>query len=261
MSRPPQFVEALLALPIPALALFVIAFWGLIALAVHRLLVPWITRHKAEAFGKFEAEVAAQLGIVLGLLLSFNAVTVWEQSTAARDATMAEASALRDIADLLPEIAPLQRDKVRTALQVYLAYVVHTEWPSLGNRPAGISRPAALRALAQLARASGEEELRDAVAAAIKARDDRIRIASARMLPARWTIVMVLGALTLLSVGLVHAEYRRARAVALAMLSFAIASCFVVLMAQARPFLGALAIQPTELVTLHDELDAPAVAH
>jgi CHASE2 domain-containing sensor protein len=74
------------------------------------------------------------------------------------------------------------------------------------------------------------------------------------MLPARWSLVVVLGALTVLAVGLVHAEHRRARAIAVGLVSFGIACCFLVLFLHARPFLGVLALNPTELSALVAEL-------
>jgi hypothetical protein len=41
------------------------------------------------------------------------------------------------------------------------------------------------------------------------------------------------------------------------MVAFAIASCFVILLVQVRPFLGSLALQPTELQALNGELASP----
>lgn len=244
---PPIFVEKLLALPLPLMGALVLGVWALIATLVHRVLVPWIAGHDGSKIGRFEAEVASQLGIVLGLLLSFNAVTVWEQSGAAREATLAEASALREVHELLPDLPADQQEPLRGSLAAYLDYVIHDEWPRLGTENPGLNKPDSLRTLARLGRASGNDDLHDAVADAVKARDDRIRIATSRMLPARWGIVGVLGTLALLSVGLIHADNRRARAVAVGMVAFAIASCFLVLMAQTRPFLGSLALKPTEL--------------
>jgi len=254
VTGPPRFVEWIIDLPIPLLALIVLGAWAAIAVLVHQVLVPWIAGPDGRTLGKFEAEVASQLGIILGLLLSFNALNVWEQSSAARDATLAEASALREIADLVPELSPELQPQVRNALRGYLEYVIGTEWPQLGRGSLALERPASLRSLTHLARASGNEDLHDAVAAAVNAREQRIRIATNRMLPARWTIVSVLGGLALLAIGLVHAEHRRARAVAIGMLTFAIASCFLVLLVQVRPFLGVLALKPTELSALAGEL-------
>jgi hypothetical protein len=254
VTGPPRFVEWIIDLPIPLLALIVLGAWAAIAVLVHRVLVPRIAGPDGRTLGRFEAEVASQLGIILGLLLSFNALNVWEQSSAARDATLAEASALREVADLVPELPPELQPQVRSTLRGYLEYVIGTEWPQLGRGSLVIAKPAPLRALTHLARASGNEDLHDAVAAAVTAREQRIRIATNRMLPARWTIVIVLGGMALLAIGLVHAEHRRARAVAIGMLTFAIASCFLVLLVQVRPFLGVLALKPTELSALAGEL-------
>ena len=254
MISPPRFVELFLGLSLPMLALIVLAFWGLIAIAVHRVIVPRIAGSDGHKLGKFEAEVASQLGIVLGLLLSFNAVTVWEQSGAARDATLAEASALREVHELSPELSPGQQPPLRSALARYLAHLIEDEWPQLGSGHLPLDKPSALRELARLGRSDGVDDLHDAIAAAAKAREDRIRIASSRMLPARWTIVIILGALALLAIGLVHSEHRRARAVAIGMVSFAIAACFIVLLVQVRPVLGSLALHPVELRTLAAEV-------
>lgn len=254
MTVPPQFVESLLSLPVPLLALIVMLAWGGMALLVHRILVPRIAGADGSRIGRFEAEVASQLGIVLGLLLSFNAVTVWEQSGAARDATLAEASALRNVADLLPELPPETSGQVHMQLRLYLSYLIGVEWPLLGRGTLTPQKPSPLRELVHISRHSGDADLHEAIADAAKAREERIRVSKARMLPARWTIVIILGVLALLAVGLIHAENRRARAVAVGMVAFAIASCFIVLMVQARPFLGALALQPVELESLNSEL-------
>lgn len=254
MTEPPRFIESFLALPLPLVAFTVIAIWAAIGVLVHRVLVPRLAGADGRLIGKFEGEVAAQLGLVLGLLLSFNAVTVWEQSSTARDATMAEASALREVAELIPELKSADQATVRGELEVYLEHVIRNEWPQLGSGAPRLKKPAALRFLTRFARASGNQDLHDAVTAAGRAREDRIRIATARMLPARWGIVIILGILTLVAVGLIHAEYRRARAIAISLVAFAIAACFVVLIIQARPFLGTLALKPTELRALVAEL-------
>lgn len=257
MAAAPRFIENFVGLPIPLLALIVVLAWGVVALVIHYVLVPRIAGADGRLIGHFEAEVASQLGIVLGLLLSFNAVTVWEQSGAARDAVLTEASALRAVADLAPELPPAQGAEVRERLHAYLDYVINVEWPQLGHGVLSLGKPESLRALTRVGRASGDQDLHDAIGEAVKGREARIRIAAARMLPARWTIVVILGALALLAIGLIHAENRRARAVAVGMVAFAIASCFVILLVQVRPFLGSLALQPTELEALNGELASP----
>jgi hypothetical protein len=59
--------------------------------------------------------------------------------------------------------------------------------------------------------------------------------------------VGVLGILTLLGVGLIHAESRRPRRIALGMVSVGISCCFVILFAYTRPYIGQFAIKPDDL--------------
>lgn len=256
LASPPAFVDGLLALPLALLAALVLGFWALLTWAVHWF-VPRIGGPDGARLGRFEPEVAAQLGLVFGLLLSFNAVTVWEQSAAARDAVLAEASGLREVAELVAELPAEQRLSARGSLRAYLSHLIEAEWPQLRTADVRLDKPAALKSLAAIARTSGNDDLHDAVTDAVKAREDRIRVATRRMLPARWTVVIILAALTIVAVGFVHAEHARARAIALGMVAFGIASCFIVLLAHIRPFVGVLALQPTELYELLVELVTP----
>ena len=253
LTQPPSFVDWMLGLPVFPLGAVVIGVWLGVALLVDLAIVPWLGGPGGRKLGRFEPEVASQLGLVFGLLLSFNAVTIWEQSSSAREAVLAEASALREIADLSSELSTDRRRDVNLQLQAYLRHLIQSEWPRLASGNVALDRPLPLRALSSVIR-SNNEELRGALASAMEARETRIRIASYRMLPARWSLVVVLGALTVLAVGLVHAEYRRARAIAVGLVSFGIACCFLVLFLHARPFLGVLALRPSELSALAAEL-------
>lgn len=244
----------MLGLPVFPLGALVIGVWVGVALLVDVAIVPWLGGSGGRKLGRFEPEVASQLGLVFGLLLSFNAVTIWEQSSTAREAVLAEASALREIADLSSELSTDRRRDVNLQLQAYLRHLIQSEWPRLASGNVALDRPLPLRALSSVIRSGNNEELRNSLASAMEARETRIRIASYRMLPARWSLVVVLGALTVMAVGLVHAEHRRARAIAVGLVSFGIACCFLVLFLHARPFLGVLALRPTELSALAAEL-------
>ena len=65
----------------------------------------------------------------------------------------------------------------------------------------------------------------------------------------------MLAILTLLGVGLIHAESRRARRMALGIVAVGISCCFVVLFAYTRPYLGQFAVEPDELKSLAADLD------
>jgi hypothetical protein len=99
-------------------------------------------------------------------------------------------------------------------------------------------------------------ELSDLYKQASTARETRLRIASTRPPPARWGIVGVLGILTLLGVGLIHADSRRARRIALGMVAVGISCCFVILFAYTRPYIGQFAVQPEDLRILRADIMA-----
>ena len=65
----------------------------------------------------------------------------------------------------------------------------------------------------------------------------------------------MLGLLTLVGVGLIHADSRRARRLALGMVAIGISCCFVILFAYTRPYLGQFAVQPDDLRALMADLD------
>jgi hypothetical protein len=102
-------------------------------------------------------------------------------------------------------------------------------------------------------------ELHDLYKQAAAARETRLRIAATRPPPARWGIVGMLAILTLLGVGLIHAESRRARRMALGMVAVGISCCFVVLFAYTRPYLGQFAVKPVDLQDLIADLDTDEV--
>lgn len=87
----------------------------------------------------------------------------------------------------------------------------------------------------------------------------RTEAAATRPPPARWGIVGILAMLTLIGVGLIHAESRRARRMALGLVSIGISYCFVVLFAYTRPYVGQFAVKPLDLQNLVNDLDAGQV--
>ncbi len=255
--EPPAAIDHVLRLPVWALGLFILGVWLTVAAVIHRWLVPWLIERKGREFGHFETEVASQVGIAFGLLLSFNAIDVWGRVTDAQNAVMNEASALREAADHIEQLPAEPRARGKNLLHSHLSATVNREWPLLAPGHVPLERPPTLRALMAFARESTNGDLIDVVAEAARARESRVRIAAHRMLPLRWVLVFLLGAFTLLALGLAHGSAPVARRVAVGLSALAIASCFAVLFAQARPFLGPLALKPHELSALAANLASP----
>jgi hypothetical protein len=149
---------------------------------------------------------------------------------------------------------------VGEALRETVGFLADEEWPQLAHLLVPRVAAAPIRTLRnsihEIPDDSLKTELHELYKQAATARETRLRIAATRPPPARWGIVGVLAILTLLGVGLIHAESRRARRMALGMVAVGISCCFVVLFAYTRPYLGQFAVRPDDLRELLADLDA-----
>ena len=264
MTRPPVFFDHLLALPLPVLVGFLLVYWGLFAVLVHRLLVPWIAGAAGQKLGRLEAEVPAQIGLAFGLLISFIAIPVWEQHKQAEEMARTEAAAYRDMKEAAESSGDPDAVAILPLLRGVLDYLVTAEWPKMARLQSPRIAALPLRELHVAIRGLQEGQLRSELdelfRQAADARQTRLRIAAYRPPPARWSIVGVLAMLTLLGVGLIHAESYRARRIALGMVAIGVCCCFVILLAYTRPYLGQFAIQPDDLIVLREECAADGIA-
>jgi len=263
ITRLPAFFDNLLALPMPLMVAFLLVYWGGLAYVVHRWLVPWIAGRTGQKLGRFEAEVPAQIGLAFGLLISFIAIPVWEQHSLAEESARTEAAAYREMAESIEDASPTEAARLHAALRDAVGFTVDEEWPQLAHLVTPRVTAAPIRelrtAIHELPEGPLQTELHDLYKQAATARETRLRIAATRPPPARWGIVGILAILTLLGVGLIHAESRRARRMALGMVSVGISCCFVVLFAYTRPYIGQFAVQPVDLQDLVADLDGDRV--
>ena len=259
ITRLPACLDNFLALPMPVMVLCLTLYWGVLAYVVHRWLVPWIAGRHGQKLGRMEAEVPAQIGLAFGLLISFIAIPVWEQHSLAEESARSEAAAYREMAESIEDASPAEAVALRRALRDAVGFTVDVEWPQLAHLLTPRVTAAPIRELRTAIHALPEgpfqTELHDLYKQVATARETRLRIAATRPPPARWGIVGMLAILTLLGVGLIHAESRRARRMALGMVAVGISCCFVVLFAYTRPYLGQFAVKPVDLQELVADLD------
>ena len=206
----------------------------------------------------------AQIGLAFGLLISFIAIPVWDQHSRAEEAARTEAAMYREMLQAAADCDGADRGVVTAALRTSVRFIAFDEWPQMGRLDSPRVAAPPLRELRSTIHAlpdgSTRTELKDLLRQATEARETRLRIAATRPPPTRWTIVGVLGMLTLLGVGLIHADSYRARRVALAMVAVGITCCFVILLAYTRPYLGQFAVKPVDLIVLADDFSADHAA-
>ena len=251
-------VDTFLSLPTGLIVIIAVALWSCIAVFVNLVIVPILCGRDGKKLGKFEAEVTSQIALAFGLLISFNAVWIWDRSDRVHAAVIAEASALTIVLDDSENLNdPAQAKEVRDMVAVYARSLIEKEWPTMRGKPLPLTRPAEIIKLRVLAKKSGDSNMIDAVNTAEKSREVRIRDGMAYMSPSRWGVVFALAVLLLISIGALHGESPRGRTLALALVTLAISFCFAVLMVHARPFVGQMAIQPIELQTVLARAESP----
>lgn len=258
MTRLTAVFDGILALPMPLLIGFLLLYWGCFAVVVHWYFVPWIAGRSGEKLGQLEAEVPAQIGLAFGLLVSFIAMPIWEEHGRAEEAARTEAAAYREMQEALEDDTSEPARAVTGLVQKSVEFLALEEWPQMAHLLTPRITAAPLRALRQVIHGLSDEplktELRDHLRQATEARQTRLRIAATRPPTARWGIIGTLAVLTLLGVGLIHAENYRARRIALSMVAVGITCCFVILMAYTRPYIGQFAVKPDDLMLLADEM-------
>ena len=240
-----QTLDAILSLPLPVIGLMVLAVWGVIAIAIHLWIVPRLCGADGRRLGRFEAEVTSQIALAFGLLISFNAVWLWDRGDRVRAAVIDEASALQTVLDE-SETLP-GRNELLDAVAAHARRTVEEEWPLLSRSAATTDRTPEINRLRTLSSTAGES-VHAAVVKALESRDVRIRDGQMIMPRSRWGIVILLGILTLISIGALHGDAPRGRALALTLVTLAISFCFLVLVVNARPFVGDYAIKPEGLL-------------
>jgi len=238
-----------LGLPTVVVVLYLLAIWGAIAFVINRFVVPRLCGKDGERLGRFEAEVTSQIALAFGLLISFNAVWLWDRGDRVREAILEEAAALESVldeADFSAAMSAEQRTQAYRLVGAYATHLIRDEWPRLATSSASRERPAQLIALRRFASGS-HEALLDPIKRAEAARETRIREGQMTMPRSRWGIVFVLGVLTLVSIGALHGNAPRGRVLALTLVTLAISFCFIVLFVNGRPFVGDHALRPAAL--------------
>jgi hypothetical protein len=198
------------------------------------------------------------LAVIVGLLIAFLASRVWTNIDRATSFIAQEASAVREailLSDALPEAT---RAAVRAAIVRYVQFIETNDWPAMAQATANLRRippglSDAMTALLSVAPTGMGQQVAQqraviAIEQALQARRQRIVLSQTKIAPVQWVVVVLLTALLLLTIGIVHIDKPATSAVGMAILSAAVASCLVLLMALGRPFgVGGVTLEPTPL--------------
>ena len=83
---------------------------------------------------------------------------------------------------------------------------------------------------------------------ALEARQERIIISRAKINWVKWTVVLLLAGLILVTIAMVHSNNRSTAAIAMALFAVGVAACVVLIASHNRPFTGEISVGPDLLM-------------
>lgn len=222
---------------------------------------PWF-----RSLNNFSPQVVAVVGILFALYTTFFASDIWNVRDRAQTAIVQEAQALRGLFRLAEQQPPVIGAPVLVAIRNYAQLTTEVEWPLLAH---GQTNRQVLdgwrRLLGSVLAEPAAKGLPTSVHAMMLQEVERVQAARHQRLaqsqkhgdPLKWFAVACLGALTMLTIALVHLDNWRTQSIALLIYASAISISFTAAYLQRSPFqVFVLSSQPiAELITLESMLD------
>ena len=219
---------------------------------------PWF-----RSLQNFSPQVVAVVGILFALYTTFFASDIWNVRDRAQTAIVQEAQALRGLFRLAEQQSPVVGAPILAAIRDYARLTTEVEWPLLAH---GQTSPQVLDGWRRLLGAVlAAHQLPTSVHAMMLQEVDRVQAAHHQRFaqsqkhgdPLKWFAVACLGALTMLTIVLVHLDNWRTQLAALLIYAAAISISFTTAYLQRSPFqVFVLSPQPiVELITLESLLD------
>jgi len=237
MSMPQFIYISLLVLGIAA----TFATAGLLLwLSCFSRFAPWF-----RSLSNFSPQVVAIVGILFALYTTFFASDIWSVRDRAQTAILQEADALRNLFLLAEQQAPAIGAPILAAIRDYARTTAEVEWPLLAEGKASpqalarwrqllqtVMREAAVKGLATSVHAAMLQDVRQVQVA----RHQRLAQSQKHGDPLKWFAVACLGALTMLTIVLVHPDHWRTQLAALLIYAAAISVSFTAAYLQRSPF-------------------------
>jgi len=214
----------------------------------------------AETRGPLAAPLQKTTGIVApyftGIALLFALVTaqllteVWQKDNAARLSVQVEDDTIRGLMHLA-RVHGLEARLVPPIKAYIAAASQENPFSRVGSKPRDATDRAYEALLGALVAAPGLTDPARSVLLATgtelrRARDRRLYLADEQTAPIKWASVLVLGALTQISILLVHIGHRRALRVSVGFFTVAFSFCLVLIAVFDAPFEVALAHEPAD---------------
>lgn len=143
---------------------------------------------------------------------------------------------------------------IRSLVRRHIQEAVSQEWSAMARQEATLAMLTAadtealqlvLSVLPQSEVQSVEKrEMVSALQSALDARRQRIVISRSTIDGVKWTVVILLAVLILLTIAIVHSDNRATAVIAMAIFGIGVAACVVLIASHSRPFTGEISVGP-----------------
>ncbi|HXR62151.1 MAG TPA: DUF4239 domain-containing protein [Rudaea sp.] len=253
----------LLNLPVPWMAALILAAIYAVTAAIHWSIMALAVGERARAFKAISPGMLPPLSVIFALLVAFLASQVWSEAERASSAVNREASALRATVLLAGAFPGEPETHLRDLVRSYIQEAVSQEWPAMARQGATLTiAPAPLAEALALTLALSphgdgqtvaQREMTAALQTALEARRQRIILSRSSINWVKWSALLLLGGLTLVTIAMVHSDNRAANGIILAIFSSAIGVAVLLLAAHTRPFTGEISVSPGVLLQVMPE--------
>jgi hypothetical protein len=225
-----------------------VIYWAVLALAA---------RGRMPAFKAMSPVMLTPLAVVFGLIVGFLTAQVWSDGERANGAVIREASALRTVLLLATSFPDQTSARVRGLIRRHIQDAVDNEWPAMARQQTTLptmtaADTEALETFLSLrpqteAQTIAQREMISAWRSALEARQERIIISRAKINWVKWTVVLLLAGLILVTIAMIHSDNRLTAVIAMAIFSIGVAACVVLVASHNRPFTGEISVSPDVL--------------
>jgi hypothetical protein len=255
-----------LGLPVVWMSVLILGAVYLYTSAVYLIITKLAVGEHAKAFKAISPGILPPLSVVFAFLVGFLAAQVWNDGQQANAAVNREASALRAIVLLAATFPGEPEQRLRDLVSRHIQDVVGKDWPAMASDHANLkftppNMAEALRVSLALnpqtpGQTIAQREMVGAIENALDARRQRIILSHSSINWVKWTTLLAQAALTLVAIGMVHSDNRRANRIILTIFATSVAAAVILIAAHSRPFSGEISVQPGILMQVMPEAGA-----
>lgn len=245
-------------LPVVWMTLIVFAVTGMVNVLTCRAVFALATGKRAIAFKAVSPVMLTPLAVAFGVIVGFLSAQVWSDTERASAAVARETSALGTVVLLATSFPGETEARIRALVRRHIQDAVSEEWPAMSRQETTlplITAPeteALELALALLPRTEAQtiaqRELISAVRNAVEARRERIIVSRSKINWVKWTVVLLIAFLIVLTAAIIHCDNRTTAAIATGLFSTAVAACVILIASHNRPFTGEISVGPELLI-------------